>query len=409
MNDNTDFGFQDIMEFVAETEQQPEVQTGPGEERRANGMIQFEDEKLPAVIKVIGVGGGGSNAVSTMYQAEIKGVQFIVANTDMQALELARAPMKLQIGSKLTCGRGAGANPDIGRNAALEDAEKIKAALIGADMVFITAGMGGGTGTGAAPVIASLAREVGALAVGVVTKPFSFEGETRKHKAEEGIAELKKNVDALIVIPNERLLNLAEKKTTLLQSFKLADGVLAQAVRGISDVVMKHGYMNVDFADVKTVMANRGRAVMGTGIGKGEGRAIDAAQKAIASPLLEDGSIKGARAVLINVTGGEDMGIYEFNEASAIIKEEADPSANIIVGVVIDPVMSEEIMVTVIATGFDEQGVRERVKHPVSLKEYMKVVDKPKRKQEAFDFKNEALGIDSEDLDKPTFLRRQAD
>jgi cell division protein FtsZ len=408
MKDNTDFGFQDIMEFVAETER-PEEQTGPGEERRAIGMIQFEDERLPAVIKVIGVGGGGSNAVSTMFQSDIKGVQFIVANTDMQALELARAPMKLQIGSKLTCGRGAGANPDIGRNAALEDAEKIKAALTGADMVFITAGMGGGTGTGAAPVIASLARETGALAVGVVTKPFSFEGETRKHKAEEGIAELKKNVDALIVIPNERLLNLAEKKTTLLQSFKLADGVLAQAVRGISDVVMKHGYMNVDFADVKTVMANRGRAVMGTGIGKGEGRAVDAAQKAIASPLLEDGSIKGARAVLINVTGGEDMGIYEFNEASAIIKEEADPSANIIVGVVIDPVMSEEIMVTVIATGFDEQGIRERVKQPVSLKEFMKVVDKPKRKQEAFDFKNEALGIDSEDLDKPTFLRRQAD
>jgi cell division protein FtsZ len=408
MKDNTDFGFQDIMEFVAETEQ-PEEQTGPGEKRRAIGMIQFEDERLPAVIKVIGVGGGGSNAVSTMFQSDIKGVQFIVANTDMQALELARAPMKLQIGSKLTCGRGAGANPDIGRNAALEDSEKIKAALTGADMVFITAGMGGGTGTGAAPVIASLARETGALAVGVVTKPFSFEGETRKHKAEEGIAELKKNVDALIVIPNERLLNLAEKKTTLLQSFKLADGVLAQAVRGISDVVMKHGYMNVDFADVKTVMANRGRAVMGTGIGKGEGRAIDAAQKAIASPLLEDGSIKGARAVLINVTGGEDMGIYEFNEASAIIKEEADPSANIIVGVVIDPDMSEEIMVTVIATGFDEQGIRERVKQPVSLKEFMKVVDKPKRKQEAFDFKNEALGIDCEDLDKPTFLRRQAD
>lgn len=409
MDDRSDFGFQDIMEFVAETECHEE-KIGLAEEGRAHGMFQFEEEKMPAVIKVIGVGGGGSNAVSTMYQSDIKGVQFIVANTDMQALELARAPMKLQIGSKLTCGRGAGANPDIGRNAALEDAEKIKAALSGADMVFITAGMGGGTGTGAAPVIAGLARETGALAVGVVTKPFSFEGETRKHKAEEGIAELKKNVDALIVIPNERLLNLAEKKTTLLQSFQLADGVLAQAVRGISDVVMKHGYMNVDFADVKTVMTNRGRAVMGTGIGKGEGRAIDAAHKAIASPLLEDGSIKGARAVLINVTGGEDMGIYEFNEASAIIKEEADPSANIIVGVVINPAMSEEIMVTVIATGFDEQGIRERAKQPVSLKEYMKVVDKPRRKQEAFDFKNEALGIDcDEDLDKPTFLRRQAD
>jgi cell division protein FtsZ len=419
MDDNLEFGFQDIMEFVASAEggtgRESDVKNECGAqetkaERRTNAMFQFEEEeRLPAVIKVIGVGGGGSNAVSTMVQSDIKGVQFIVANTDMQALELTRAPIKLQIGSKLTCGRGAGANPEIGRNAALEDAEKIKAAIAGADMVFITAGMGGGTGTGAAPVIASLARETGALAVGVVTKPFSFEGETRKHKAEEGIAELKKNVDALIVIPNERLLNLAEKKTTLLQSFKLADGVLAQAVKGISDVVMKHGYMNVDFADVKTVMTNRGRAVMGTGVGRGEGRATDAAQKAIASPLLEDGSIKGARAVLINVTGGEDMGIYEFNEASAIIKEEADPSANIIVGVVIDPVMSEEIMVTVIATGFDEEGIRERVKRPVSLKDFMKVTERPKKKQEAFDFKNEALGIDSEDLDKPTFLRRQAD
>jgi cell division protein FtsZ len=405
MEDNIESGFQDIMEFVANVEDKSH------DERRSDGMFQFEEEKLPAVIKVIGVGGGGSNAVSTMFHSDIKGVQFIVVNTDMQALELARAPIKLQIGSKLTCGRGAGANPEIGRNAALEDAEKIKAALAGADMVFITAGMGGGTGTGAAPVIANLAREVGALAVGVVTKPFSFEGETRKHKAEEGIAELKKNVDALIVIPNERLLNLAEKRTTLLQSFKLADGVLGQAVKGISDVVMKHGYMNVDFADVKTVMLSRGRAVMGTGVASGENRAMEAAQKAIASPLLEDGSIKGARAVLINVTGGEDMGIYEFNEASAIIKEEADPSANIIVGVVIDPVMCEEVMVTVIATGFDDEGIRERVKRPANLKDFMKVIEKPnhKRKQESFAFKNEALGLDDEDLDRPTFLRRQAD
>ncbi|HEX9020803.1 MAG TPA: cell division protein FtsZ [Nitrospirota bacterium] len=374
-------------------------------------MFQFEEERLPAVIKVIGVGGGGSNAVSTMIQSDIRGAQFIVTNTDMQALERAQAPIKLQIGAKLTCGRGAGANPEIGRNAALEDSEKIKSAIAGADMVFVTAGMGGGTGTGAAPVIANLAREVGALTVGVVTKPFGFEGETRKQKAEEGIAELKKNVDALIVIPNERLLNLAEKRTTLLQSFKLADEVLGQAVKGISDVVTKHGYINVDFADVRTVMANRGRAVMGTGVATGESRAMEAAQKAIASPLLEDGSIKGARAVLINVTGGEDMGIYEFNEASAIIKEEADPSANIIVGVVIDPVLSEEVMVTVIATGFDEEGIRERVKRPVSLREFMKVAEKPnlKRRQEAFDFKNEVLGIDGEDLDRPTFLRRQAD
>jgi cell division protein FtsZ len=412
MDDNLELGFQDIMEFVAGAEggirNESDGQETPAD-GRANGMFQFEEERQPAVIKVIGVGGGGSNAVGTMVHSDIRGVQFIVANTDMQALELAHAPIKLQIGSKLTCGRGAGANPEIGRSAALEDADKIKAAIAGADMVFITAGMGGGTGTGAAPVIASLAREVGAVAVGVVTKPFSFEGITRMHKAEEGIAELKKSVDALIVIPNERLLNLAEKKTTLLESFKLADDVLAQAVKGISDVVMVPGYVNVDFADVKTVMASRGRAVMGTGVATGENRAAEAAQRAIASPLLEDGSIKGARAVLINITGGNDMGIYELNEASAIIKAEADPSANIIFGAVINPVMSEEVMVTVIATGFDEAGIRELVKRPVNLNEYMKVVEKPRRKQETFDFKNDALGIECEDLDKPTFLRRQAD
>ena len=395
--DNFDSKFQDIMEFLS------------NEERRETGMFHFDEEKLPARIKIIGVGGGGSNAVSTMVASDIKGVEFIIVNTDMQALDLARAPIKLQIGSKLTCGRGAGGNPEVGRSAALEDADKIKDLLAGADMVFITAGMGGGTGTGAVPVIANLAREVGAVAVAVVTKPFSFEGISRMHKADEGLADLKKNVDALIVIPNERLLNLAEKKTTLLESFKLADDVLGQAVKGISDVVMVPGYVNVDFADVKTVMANRGRAVMGTGVASGEGRAIEAAQRAISSPLLEDGSIKGARAVLINITGGNDMGIYELNEASAIVKEEADSGANIIFGAVINPVMSEEIMVTVIATGFDEEGIRERVKRPVSLKEYMKVVDKPKRKQEAFDFRNESLGIEGEDLDKPTFLRRQAD
>jgi cell division protein FtsZ len=412
MDDNLNFGFQDIMEFVADADKgsgKDSCTIGDHEERRASGMFQFEEERLPAVIKVVGVGGGGSNAVSTMVQSDFRGVQFIVANTDTQALELTRAPIKIQIGSKITNGRGAGANPEIGRSAALEDADKLKAAMAGADMVFITAGMGGGTGTGAAPVIANLAREVGAVAVGVVTKPFSFEGMARMHKAEEGIAELKKNVDALIVIPNERLLNLAEKKTPLLDSFKLADDVLGQAVKGISDVVMVPGYVNVDFADVKTVMASRGRAVMGTGIGKGENRATEAAQKAIASPLLEDGSIKGARAVLINITGGNDMGIYELNEASAIIKEEVDPGANIIFGAVINPVMSEEVTVTVIATGFDEEGIRERVKRPVSLKEYRAVLEKPKRKQESFDFKNEALGIDNEDLDKPTFLRRQAD
>jgi len=344
-----------------------------------------------------------------MIEAGVRGVDFIAINTDAQALLQSDAPTKIRIGDKLTKGLGVGGNPTLGAKAAEESSEEIYEALKGADMIFITAGMGGGTGTGAAPIIANLAREVGAVAVGVVTKPFSFEGMTRMHKAEEGIAELKKNVDALIVIPNERLLNLAEKKTPLLDSFKLADDVLVQAVKGISDVVMVPGYVNVDFADVKTVMLSPGRAVMGTGIGKGENRAMEAAQKAIASPLLEDGSIKGARAVLININGGNDMGIYELNEASAIIKEEVDPGANIIFGAVINPVMSEEVTVTVIATGFDEEGICERVKRPVSLKEYRAVLEKPKRKQESFDFKNETLGIDNEDLDKPTFLRRQAD
>lgn len=413
MEENLDIRFQDIMEFVANTHGEVSCDAAgdrPLEKRRAHGMFQFEEETLPAVIKVIGVGGGGSNAVGSMILSDIKGVQFIVVNTDMQALELARVPTKLQIGSKITNGRGAGANPEIGRNAALEDADKIKAALSGADMIFITAGMGGGTGTGAAPVLASLAREVGALVVGVVTKPFSFEGATRQMKADEGIAELKKNVDALIVIPNERLLNLAEKRTTLLDSFKLADTVLCQAVKGISDVVMVPGYVNVDFADVRTVMASRGRAVMGTGIGRGPSRAMDAAQQAIASPLLEDGSIKGARGILINITGGNDLGINELHEATAIIREEVDPSANIIFGAVINPVISEEVMVTVIATGFDEEGVRDRIKRPVvSFKEFRESIEKPKRKQEAFDFRNESFGIGHEDLDKPTFLRRQAD
>ena len=403
MDDNMEFQFRDIMEFHAAEQR--------GDERREPGMFQFDEERLPARIKVIGVGGGGSNVVSTMVLSDIRGVEFIIANTDMQALDLAKAPVKIQLGSKLTCGRGAGSNPEIGRNAALEDSDKIKAALAGADMVFITAGMGGGTGTGGAPVIAGLAREAGALTVAVVTRPFEFEGDPRKRKAEEGIAELKKNVDALIVIPNERLLNLSEKRTSLLEAFKLADNVLIQAVKGISDVVMIPGDVNVDFADVKAVMANRGRAVMGTGVARGENRAMEAAQRAISSPLLEDGSIKGARAVLINITCGNDMGIYELNEAISVIKQEVDPSANIKFGTVINPVMSEDIMVTVIATGFDEEGIHGRVKQPVSLKEYMKVVEKPnlKRRQEAFAFKNEALGIDGEDLDKPTFLRRQAD
>lgn len=381
-------------------------------------MIQFDDEqKLPARIKVIGVGGCGGNAVSTMVLAGIQGVEFVAANTDRQALDRTGSPNKLQIGSKLTRGRGAGANPEVGRNAALEDTDKIKAILEGTEMVFITAGMGGGTGTGAAPIIAKLAREVGSLAVGVVTRPFSFEGVRRMRYAEEGIAELKKNVDALIVIPNDRLINLSEKNTRIGEAFKLSDDVLMQAVKGISDVVLVPGRVNVDFADVKTVMANRGRAVMGMGIAKGPGRAVEAAHKAISSPLIEDGSIKGARAALINISGGSDMGITEIDEVMGVIKAEADPDANIIFGMVDNEDMSEELKVTVIATGFDEEGVRLLVKHPANLKELMQkeqrqVVDRPaafKRGREAASNATGDLFGSKVNLDLPAYLRRAAD
>ncbi|NTW65330.1 MAG: cell division protein FtsZ [Nitrospirae bacterium] len=381
-------------------------------------MIQFDDEqKLPARIKVIGVGGCGGNAVSTMVLAGIQGVEFVAANTDRQALDRTDSPNKLQIGSKLTRGRGAGANPEVGRNAALEDIDKIKAILEGTEMVFITAGMGGGTGTGAAPIIAKLAREVGSLAVGVVTRPFSFEGVRRMRYAEEGIAELKKNVDALIVIPNDRLINLSEKNTRIGEAFKLSDDVLVQAVKGISDVVLVPGRVNVDFADVKTVMTNRGRAVMGMGIAKGPGRAVEAAHKAISSPLIEDGSIKGARAALINISGGSDMGITEIDEVMGVIKAEADPDANIIFGMVDNEDMSEELKVTVIATGFDEEGVRRLVKHPANLKELMQkeqrqVVDRPaafKRGREAASNATGDLFGSKENLDLPAYLRRAAD
>jgi len=409
MDDNMDRQFQDIMEFVAGEDRGEEPKEGP--------MIQFDDEqKLPARIKVIGVGGGGGNAVSTMVKAGIQSVEFIATNTDRQVLDLARVPVKVQIGAGLTRGRGAGANPEIGRNAALEDTERIKAVLEGAEMVFITAGMGGGTGTGAAPVIAKIARDAGALAVGVVTKPFSFEGVRRMRFADEGIAELKKNVDALIVIPNDRLINLSEKNTLAQEAFKLSDDVLVQAVKGISDVVMVPGYVNVDFADVKTVMASRGRAVMGMGTAKGPGRAMEAAHRAISSPLIEDGSIKGARAVLINITGGSDMGIHEIEDATGVVRNEIDPDANIIFGMVINPTMSEEIMVTVIATGFDEESVRSRVKHPVNLKELMQkeqrtAPEKPaafKRGREAASATGDLFGP-KVNLDLPAYLRRAAD
>lgn len=311
-----------------------------------------------ARIKAIGIGGGGGNAVNTMIEEGLRGVDFIVANTDSQALDVSRAEIKIQIGDSLTKGLGAGANPEVGRRAAMEDKERIREYLTGADMIFITAGMGGGTGTGGAPIIASVARELGALTVGVVTKPFIFEGKRRMQQAEEGIRDLKDKVDTLVVIPNQRLLSVAGKSTTLLETFRVADGVVTQAVRGISDLIVTPGLINLDFADVRTVMKDMGFALMGASSASGENRAVEAAGHAISSPLLEDISINGARGVLINVTGGPDMGLLEVNEAATLIQEEAHEDATIIFGAVIDENIENELRITVIATGFGANEAR---------------------------------------------------
>jgi cell division protein FtsZ len=312
-----------------------------------------EQGRMGARIKVIGVGGGGSNAVNRMVQAGLDGVEFIIANTDLQALGLNAAPVKLQIGAKLTKGLGAGADPNIGRQAALEDTEKIIEALDGADMVFVTTGLGGGTGTGAAPVIASLASELGALTIAVVTKPFRFEGARRRSQADHGLAELRDSVDTVITIPNERLLATIARTTSLIDSFATADDVLRQSIQGISDLILVPGMINLDFADVKTIMSGMGFAIMGTGTAEGENRTVIAANAAISSPLLEDASVKGARGVIINVTGGPDMSLIEVSEASAIIQE----AAHIIFGAVVDPKMQGRVKVTVIATGFEREGL----------------------------------------------------
>jgi cell division protein FtsZ len=308
--------------------------------------IVERQNSLTARIKVIGIGGGGGNAVNTMIGSKLTGVDFMVANTDAQSLEASQAPVRVQLGGLVTKGLGAGANPEIGRRAALEDQEQIREYLEGSDMIFITAGMGGGTGTGGAPVVARIAREVGALTVGVVTKPFIFEGKKRQRQAEEGIEELKQSVDTLIVIPNQRLLSIAAKTTTMIEAFHKADDVLLQAVRGISDLIITPGLINLDFADVRTVMAEMGLALMGAASASGENRAIEAAQKAISSPLLEDISIQGARGVLINITGGPDLCLHEVNEAASMIQEEAHDDANIIFGAVIDETMADEIRIT---------------------------------------------------------------
>lgn len=327
-------------------------------------MLEFDmDLESFARIKVIGCGGGGSNAVNRMIAGGLRGVEFITLNTDAQALQLSSADIKLQIGEKLTRGLGAGANPEIGKKAAEESREMIENALRGADMVFVTAGMGGGTGTGAAPVVAEIAKELGALTVGVVTRPFSFEGRKRSSQGELGIAALKEKVDTLIVIPNDRLLEIVDKNTPMLEAFREADNILRQGVQGISDLIAVPGLINLDFADVKTIMTERGSALMGIGVGSGENRASEAARRAISSPLLET-SIDGARGVLMNITGGTNLSLYEVNEAADIVSSAADPDVNMIFGAVINEDLKNELVVTVIATGFEEAQRQTAARRP---------------------------------------------
>ena len=362
--------------------------------------FMFDDGvRLGASIKVVGVGGGGSNAVNRMIDAGLDGVDFLVANTDVQALKQSKAPVKLQIGAKLTKGLGAGANPDIGRQAALEDTEKVIESLEGADMVFVTTGLGGGTGTGAAPIVASLAAELGALTVAVVTKPFAFEGKKRQLQAERGMSDLKECVDTVITIPNERLLATLERGTSLFDAFRIADDILRQAVQGISDLITVPGLINLDFADVKTVMHGMGMALMGTGSAGGENRAVDAAKKAISSRLLEDSSIQGARGVLINITGGHDLLLHEVSEASGIIHDAADAEANIIFGAVLDETMKGQIKITVIATGFDKKP--ELVAAPVAAAAAAGVTA-----MNNVSSINSKVAVPVPDLEIPAFLRR---
>jgi cell division protein FtsZ len=352
-----------------------------------------------AVIKVVGVGGGGTNAVSRMVDAGLRGVEFISANTDSQALQMTEADIKLNIGHELTKGLGAGANPDVGYGAAAESRDEIKEALKGADMVFVTAGEGGGTGTGAAPVIADIAKnEIGALTVGVVTKPFEFEGTQRTRQAEEGVQRLREVVDTLIVIPNEKLLSVIERRTSILDAFREADNVLRQGVQGITDLITIPGLINLDFADVRTIMHDAGSALMGIGAAAGENRASEAAKMAISSPLLEE-SVEGATGILLNITGGNDLGLFEVNEAAEIVNQASDASANIIFGAVIDPGMSDEVRVTVIATGFDHGRAR-----PGSAREETRTRRRD-RDVRLDDRQRSSLEISDDDIDIPPFLR----
>ncbi len=335
-------------------------------------MFELEENvNIGANIKVVGVGGGGSNAIATMIEGGMTGVEFCVANTDIQALNSSKASYKIQLGADLTKGLGAGANPDVGRRSAIESYNQIVEQLKGSDMVFVTAGMGGGTGTGGAPVVAKVARELGALTIGVVTKPFMFEGKKRSKHAEGGLSELKENVDALIVIPNQKLLSIAGDKTPLVDTFKKADEVLLQAVKGISDLINIRGLINLDFADIRTVMSNKGLALMGTGAAKGDNRAVEAATQAISSPLLENVRIDGATGIIINVTGGSDLSLYEVNEASMLITEAASEDAEVIFGAVIDPNLTDEVRVTVIATGFAREEKMDAIPQMNSMQSFL--------------------------------------
>ncbi|MBM7571741.1 cell division protein FtsZ [Aquibacillus albus] len=370
-------------------------------------MLEFDTnmDQL-ATIKVIGVGGGGSNAVNRMIEHGVQGVEFIAVNTDAQALNLSKAEVKMQIGTKLTRGLGAGANPEVGRKAAEESKEQLEEVLKGADMVFVTAGMGGGTGTGAAPVIAQVAKELGALTVGVVTRPFTFEGRKRSTQAVSGIDGLKGSVDTLIVIPNDRLLEIVDKNTPMLEAFREADNVLRQGVQGISDLIAVPGLINVDFADVKTIMSDKGSALMGIGIATGENRATEAAKKAISSPLLET-SIDGAHGVLMNITGGANLSLYEVQEAADIVTSAADQEVNVIFGSVINEDLKDEIVVTVIATGFDESQLSSQPKQrPVTS------VNQPAGERRRDEVLRESPGTsrgkqEEDTLDIPTFLRNR--
>ncbi|MFQ5735360.1 MAG: cell division protein FtsZ [Thermodesulfobacteriota bacterium] len=375
-----------------------------------------------ARLKVVGVGGCGGNAVNTMIESGLEGVEFVAANTDSQALERSMANVKIQLGATLTKGLGAGANPETGKNAAIESKDQLVEALTGSDMVFVTAGMGGGTGTGAGPIVAEAARQAGALVVAVVTKPFSFEGTRKMRQAEDGLKRLRDVVDTVITIPNQRLLSVASKSTSLTDAFKSADEVLLQAVKGISDVITVPGLVNVDFADVKTIMSEMGQALMGSGVARGENRAAEAARKAISSPLLEDISINGAKGVLINITGSSDLSIHDVHEASTLIHEEAHDDAHIIFGAVIDESMGEEVRVTVIATGFGKAGEM-REKDPIAPAMIVDDLDVPtvlrQSREKSLELKSgelrrlssySGLNMDDEDMyDTPTFLRKQAD